>query len=172
MPKEKRAAWLAKRSAEITEKLDKTFQKPRFGWKEDDTEDLSDVTSEEIVLQMVRLIYVSHKSRWVDLSFRNLTDDWLRHIEERFAGANGGRNIPSIPQSFTSLDQPHDFVEFFEEHSTTTTQLVSAEDKVYFLAVAQRRTGSPFRSSPSSTPRSRFSSRRLGVLRSRLQIIN
>ena len=93
---------------------------------------------------MVRLMYVSHQSRWVDLSLRNLTGDWLRRIEERFAGVNGGGQIPSILQSFTSLDQPHAFVEeFFEKHSTGTTQLVSAEDKAYFLAISQRPSQKP-----------------------------
>ena len=141
MPKEKRAAWLAERKAEIIEKLNKNFQKPWFGWKKDGivVEDLSDMTYEETVLRMVRLMYVSHQSRWVDLSLRNLTGDWLRRIEERFAGVNGGGQIPSILQSFTSLDQPHAFIEeFFKKYSTGTTQLVSAEDKAYFLAITQR----------------------------------
>ena len=35
MPKEKRAAWLAERRAEIIEKLNKDFAKPWFGWKKD-----------------------------------------------------------------------------------------------------------------------------------------
>ena len=88
---------------------------------------------------MVRLMYVSHQSWWVDLSLRNLTGDWLHRIKERFAGVNGGGQIPSILQSFTSLDQPHAFVEeFFKKYSTRTTQLVSAEDKAYFLAISQR----------------------------------
>ena len=37
-------------------------------------------------LRMVRLMFVSHEKRWVDNSLRNLTGDWLRHVEERFAG--------------------------------------------------------------------------------------
>ena len=141
MPKDKRAAWLTERRAEIIEKLNKNFQKPWFGWKKDGTaaEDLSDMSYEETVIRMVRLMYVSHQNRWVDLSLRNLTGDWLRRIEERFAGVNGGGQIPSILQSFTSLDQPHAFVEeFFKKYHTGTTQLVSAEDKAYFLAIAQR----------------------------------
>jgi fatty acid synthase subunit alpha len=77
---------------------------------------------------MVRLMYVSHQNRWVDLSLRNIIGDWLRRIEERFAGVNGGGQIPSIIQSFTSLDHPHASVkEFFEKYPTGTTRLVSAE---------------------------------------------
>ena len=88
---------------------------------------------------MIRLMFVSHQNRWVDLSLRNLTGDWLRRVEERFAGVNGGGQVPSVLQSFNSLDKPHAFVEgFFKEYPTGTTQLVSAEDKAYFLAIAQR----------------------------------
>ncbi|KAF9643908.1 hypothetical protein BDM02DRAFT_3219125 [Thelephora ganbajun] len=116
MPKERRAAWLAERRVEIIyDKFNRNFQKPWFGWKKDGTavEHPGDMTCEETVLRTVCLM--------------NLTGDWLRHIEERFAYANGGGQIPSILQSFTSLDQPHAF----------------AEDKVYFLMIAQRRSRKP-----------------------------
>ncbi|KAF9643911.1 hypothetical protein BDM02DRAFT_3132104 [Thelephora ganbajun] len=132
VPKEKRAAWLAEHRVEIIDKLNRNFQKPWFGWEKDGTavEDLSDMTYEETVLRMVRLM--------------DLTSDWLRCIEEIFAGVNGGRQIPSILRSFTSLDQPHTFTEeFFKKYPTGTTQLVSAEDKTYFLAIAQRRGQKP-----------------------------
>jgi len=97
------------------------------------------MTYEETVLRMVRLMYVSHQNRWVDLSLRNLAGDWLRRIEERFAGVKSGGKIPSILRSYTSLGRPHAFVEdFFRKYSAGATQLVSAEDKAYFLAIAQR----------------------------------
>ena len=61
--------------------------------------DLSDMTYEETVLRMVRLMFVSHEKRWVDNSLRNLTGDWLRHVEERFVGVNG-EGVKSLLQSF------------------------------------------------------------------------
>jgi fatty acid synthase subunit beta len=92
LPKEKRGLWLAERKAEIIGKLNKDFAKPWFGWKKDGSvaTDLSDMTYEETVLRMVRWMFVSHKTRWVDQSLRNLTGDWLRRVEEQFAGVNGG----------------------------------------------------------------------------------
>ncbi|KAJ3995461.1 hypothetical protein F5050DRAFT_1827606 [Lentinula boryana] len=48
--------------------------------------ELRDMTYEETVLRMVRLMYVAHENRWIDISLRNLTGDWMRRIEERFAG--------------------------------------------------------------------------------------
>ncbi|KAL4066936.1 hypothetical protein J3A83DRAFT_4165578 [Scleroderma citrinum] len=140
MPKDKRAAWLAERKAEIIEKLNKNFAKPWFGWKKDGSValDLGDMTYEEVTLRMVRLMYVAHQDRWIDVSLRNLTGDWLRRIEERFAGVNGGLK-PSILQSFNQLDDPTTFVsEFFAKYSAATEQLLAAEDRAYFLTISQR----------------------------------
>ena len=53
---------------------------------------------------MVCLMYVAHQDRWIDISLRNLTGDWLRRIEGRFAGVNGGLKL-SILQSFNQLDR-------------------------------------------------------------------
>ncbi len=99
-------------------------------------EDLADMTYEDFVLRMVCLMYVAHQERWVDLSLRNLTGDWLRRIEERFAGVNGGPKA-SIRQSYTSLDKPHAFIEeFFEAYPLASEQLLASEDKAYFLAIS------------------------------------
>ncbi|KAI6024835.1 hypothetical protein BKA83DRAFT_685883 [Pisolithus microcarpus] len=140
MPKEKRAAWLAERKSDIIEKLNKDFAKPWFGWKKGDTValDLGDMTYEEVTLRMIRLMYVAQQDRWIDVSLRNLTGDWLRRIEERFAGVNGGMK-PSILQSFAQLNTPTVFVsEFFEKYPAATEQLLAAEDRAYFLTISQR----------------------------------
>ncbi|KAI0787467.1 fatty acid synthase [Fomes fomentarius] len=140
LPKEKRVAWLAERRAEIIAKLNKDFAKPWFGWKKDGSvvEDIADMTYEEVVLRMVRLMYVSHQERWVDVSLRNLTGDWLRRVEERFAGLKNGEKA-SILQSFSLLDKPAGFIEqFFKTYPAATEQLLASEDKAYFLAISQR----------------------------------
>ncbi|KZT67951.1 hypothetical protein DAEQUDRAFT_367722 [Daedalea quercina L-15889] len=140
LPKEKRVAWLTERRAEIIAKLNKDFAKPWFGWKKDGSvvEDIADMTYEEVVLRMVRLMYVAHEERWVDLSLRNLTGDWLRRIEERFAGIDRGSKA-SILQSYSSLDKPTDFIQqFFAEYPVATEQLLASEDKAFFLAISQR----------------------------------
>jgi fatty acid synthase subunit alpha len=140
LPKEKRAAWLAERKAEIIEKLNKDFAKPWFGWKKDGSValDLGDMTYEEVTLRMIGLMYVSHQGRWIDLSLRNLTGDWLRRVEERFAGVDGGPKL-SILQSFKELDNPSTFVDaFFTKYSDATRQLLAAEDRAYFLTISQR----------------------------------
>jgi fatty acid synthase subunit alpha len=80
LSKEKRAGWLSERRAEVIGKLNADFSKPWFGWKKDGSvaQDLGDMTYEEVILRMVRLMFVSHEKRWVDMSLRNLTGDWLK----------------------------------------------------------------------------------------------
>lgn len=141
LPKEKRAAWLAERRDEVIQKLNKDFAKPWFGWKKDGSvaKELGDMTYEETVLRMVKLMFVAHEKRWIDKSLRNLTGDWLRRVEERFAGVNGTGNKPSLLQSYSSLDDPLPFVEtFFQAYPLATEQLLAAEDAAYFLAISQR----------------------------------
>jgi len=140
MPKEKRVPWLNQNRDSVIAKLNKDFSKPWFAAKKDGAvvTDISDMTYEEVVLRMVRLMFVSHQSRWVDISLRNLTGDWLRRIEERFSDVEGKAKT-SILQSFSSLDDPQTFLAtFFAAYPVSTTQLVSSEDKAYFLAIAQR----------------------------------
>ena len=101
--------------------------------------DLGDMTYEETVLRMVRLMFVAHQKRWVDTSLRNLLGDWLRRVEERFAGVNGVGNKPSVLLIFSSLDDPLPFVEmFFANYPLAAEQLLAPEDRAYFLAISQR----------------------------------
>ena len=141
LPREKREAWLKERRAEVIKKLNADFAKPWFGWKKDGSvvEEIGDMTYEETVLRLVRLMYVAHQDRWVDISLRNMTGDWLRRVEERFAGVNGGGHKASILQSYTSLDKPGPFVEeFFKKYPLATEQLIASEDKAFFMTIAQR----------------------------------
>jgi hypothetical protein len=99
------------------------------------------MTYEEVTLRMVRSMFVEEEERWIDLSLRNLTGDWLRRVEERFAGVNGGGAKALVLQSFASLDN---FVkDFFAKCSASSTQLLASEDKAYFLARSQRRGQKP-----------------------------
>ncbi|OCF76033.1 fatty acid synthase subunit beta [Kwoniella mangroviensis CBS 8886] len=140
-PREKRAAWLENKKDYVIERLNKDFNKPWFGQKADGTvvSDLGKMTYEEITQRMVRLMYVSKQDRWVDISLRNLVGDWLRRVEERFAGVDGIRTKESLIQSFSSLDKPTATIDnFFNTYPRAKSQLVAAEDKAYFLAICQR----------------------------------
>jgi enoyl reductase-like protein len=91
LPREKRGAWLWEHRAEVIQRLNVDYFEPWFPAKKDGrvVQDLGDMTYEEIVLHLVRLMFVTHEDRWLDLSLRNLAGDWLRRVEERFAGVNG-----------------------------------------------------------------------------------
>jgi len=140
--KEKRIQWLVEHRAEVIGKLNTDFAKPWFGWKKDGSvaEDLGDMTYEEVTLRMVRLMFVEKEGRWIDLSLRNLTGDWLRRVEERFAGVNGGGPKASALQSFTSLDIPHPLIkEFSAKYPASTTQLLSPLSSMPALRSGSRR---------------------------------
>ncbi|KAG8724432.1 3-oxoacyl-[acyl-carrier-protein] synthase [Ceratobasidium sp. 395] len=140
LPKKKRAAWLAQNKHTVIEKLNKDFAKPWFAQKANGTVvgDIADMTYEEVVRRMVRLMYVAHETRWVDRSLRNLVGDWLCRVEERFADGDVKRPT-SILQSFIELDEPTRFSDkFFKAYPLASKQLFAAEDKAYFLAIAQR----------------------------------
>jgi fatty acid synthase subunit alpha, fungi type len=140
LPKEKRAGWLSERRAEVIGKLNVDFSKSWFGWKKDGSvaQDLGDMTYEEVILRMVRLMFVSHEKRWVNMSLRNLTGDWLRRVEERFTRVDGAVKA-SVLQSYSTLDDPLPFVEtFFQVYPLAREQLLASEDKAYFLTISQR----------------------------------
>jgi hypothetical protein len=63
---------------------------------------LGDMVYEEVVLRMIRLVFVTHEERWIDVWLKNLTGDWLRRVEEHFAGVNGSDGKPSLLQSFST----------------------------------------------------------------------
>ena len=139
LAKDKRQAWLNANADSIIEKLNRDFARPWFAQKKDGTvvKDLGDLTYKETVLRLVRLMYVKHQSHWIDISLCNLLGDWLRRVEERFAGINR-KPKQSILQSYNPLNDPEPFVAtFLERYPEACEQLLAAEDKKYFLSIAQ-----------------------------------
>ena len=141
LPREKRGAWLESKQDYVIDRLNKDFSKPWFGEKVDGTvvTDIGKMTYEDIIRRMIRLMYVAKQDRWVDVSLRNLVGDWLRRVEERFAGVDGIRTKQSLLQSFSDLDKPVPTVDAFLQHyPAAKNQLVAAEDKAFFLSICQR----------------------------------
>ncbi|RXK40211.1 hypothetical protein M231_02485 [Tremella mesenterica] len=145
-PREKRAAWLEVKKDYVIERLNKDHQKPWFGQKADGSvvSDIGQMTYEEITRRMLRLMYVTNQNRWVDVSLRNLVGDWLRRVEERFAGVDGTRTKESLIQSFAALDSPAPTIDaFFSTYPRARSQLVAAEDHAFFLTICQRPSQKP-----------------------------
>ncbi|KDN47732.1 hypothetical protein K437DRAFT_273590 [Tilletiaria anomala UBC 951] len=142
LPKEKRLAWLADKKDYVIERLNADFQKPWFPQHLDGkpAQGVEEMTYEEVIRRMLRLLYISRCNRWVDPSLRNLMGDWLRRVEERFAGIETAGKKVSMIQSYTELDkQPEQLVrKFLTEYSDAQYTLLSAEDVAFFLAICNR----------------------------------
>ena len=69
VPKKKRAGWLSERRAEVVRKLNVDSSKP---WKKDDCVGQAlGGASGEVVLKMVRIIFMSHEESTIDMSLRH-----------------------------------------------------------------------------------------------------
>ena len=76
--------------------------------------------------------------------------DWLRRVEERFAGVNGKPN-QTILQSYDSLNDPEPyFATFLSTYPEACQQLISAEDEKHFFSIAQRPGQKPAHFTPVS----------------------
>lgn len=140
--KEKRLAWMTSKKGYLIERLNKDFQKPWFPAHKDGSaaQDLAEMTYEEVTLRLVRLLFVAHQSRWIDVSLRNLVGDWMRRCEERFAGIHTAGEKFSLLQNFSTLDKdPSSFIEkFFEEYEDGRKLWLAAEDVSYFVGLCSR----------------------------------
>lgn len=97
------------------------------------------MTYAEVNARLVRLMYVSHQSRWIDLSLRNLVGDWIRRVEERLSNVNAGSVKVSALQSYSELDNPAPFLEkFLTLYPAARDQILASADTAYFLAITQR----------------------------------
>ncbi|KAA1072708.1 beta subunit of fatty acid synthetase [Puccinia graminis f. sp. tritici] len=138
LPREKRAAWLKTHKEYVIKRLNADFQKPWFAEKDGHPAELGEMTYQETVTRLVRLLFVKHQARWIDPTLRNLVGDWLRRIEERLSVVNGPPKVSEI-QSYSELDEPFSKLEtFFTRYPEASTQILASEDIAYFLALCQR----------------------------------
>ncbi|KAH8923738.1 hypothetical protein BT69DRAFT_1241845, partial [Atractiella rhizophila] len=141
LPKEKRVQWLKEKKDYVIQRLNADFQKPWFGETRDGKPcDVEDMEYETVTRRMVRLCYVSHEKRWIDVTLRNLVGDWLRRVEERMSPVNGKQAKVSALQSFDQLNKPFDFLDDFfnNRYPAAKEQILASEDVAYFLAICQR----------------------------------
>ncbi|PLW22785.1 hypothetical protein PCANC_25950 [Puccinia coronata f. sp. avenae] len=138
LPRDKRAAWLETHKDYVIKRLNADFQKPWFAEKDGQPAELGDMTYQETVNRLVRLMYVSHQARWIDPTLRNLVGDWLRRIEERLSVVNGPAKVSEI-QSYSELNDPFPKLDtFFARYPEASTQILASEDIAYLLALCQR----------------------------------
>lgn len=148
LDKKKRVPELKKMREYIIQKLNDDFQKVWFGRNTaGETVDLEDMTYTEVVRRMVDLMYVKHQSRWIEVSLRNLTVDFIRRVEERFTVGSGK---PSLIQSYAGFENPYSVVEkVLAAYPEADSQLINAQDVQHFLLLCQRRGQKPVPFVPS-----------------------
>ncbi|KAJ1900227.1 fatty acid synthase alpha subunit Lsd1, partial [Kickxella alabastrina] len=136
LPREKRLAVLMAKKDYIIRRLNDDFQKPWFGRKADGRPaDLEEMTYAEVANRMVEVLYISHQSRWIDITMRNLVGDYLVRLEERFSTAER----PALLQAFDQLNDPFAQVQaIVEAYPEGSTQLLATEDVQHFINLCMR----------------------------------
>ena len=142
LDKAKRLPELKKQRNYIIKRLNDDFQKVWFGRNAaGKTVDLDEMAYAEVVHRMVDLMYIKHEARWIDNSFKKLTGDFIRRIEERFTSTAGQ---PALLQNYSELDTPYPTVDrILSSYPEAATQLINAQDVQYFILLCQRRGQKP-----------------------------
>ncbi|KAH3899970.1 probable Fatty acid synthase subunit beta [Saccharomycodes ludwigii] len=135
LPKNKLEDALAAKKDYIISKLNSDFQKPWFATVNGQVRDITDMTYEEVANRLVELMYIKSTSKWIDVTLRNMTGDFLRRVEERFTKSK----TLSVIQSFAALDEPKKVLDLvFSTYPAAKKQFLNAQDVDYFLALCTR----------------------------------
>ena len=142
LDKAKRLVELKKQRGHIIKKLNGDFQKVWFGRDAaGKAVDLEEMTYAEVVHRMVDLMYIKHEARWIDGTFKRLTGDFIRRIEERFTTVAGQE---SLLQTYSELDTPYPTIHhILSAYPEAISQLINAQDVQYLLLLCQRRGQKP-----------------------------
>ncbi|KAI0011643.1 sterigmatocystin biosynthesis fatty acid synthase subunit beta [Xylariaceae sp. FL0662B] len=136
LPKPERKSALLKRKHEIIRRLNEDFAKPWLGQNgAGQPVDVEDMTYAEVLFRLVRLMYVSHQSRWIDPSYRELVSEFAIQSLERL---NSGAFDPSW------LSKPEILVhKITETCPDIAVQLLHPEDVRFFVHACKTRGRKP-----------------------------
>lgn len=132
LPKNKLLEALVEKKDYIIDRLNKDSQKPWFGVNSSGVCDVQDMSYQEVANRMLELQYIKKSERWIDISLRNFTGNFLRRVEERFTFK---QDTESLIQNFNQLDSnPQSFLDsFFNSYPLAKTQLINEVDCDFFL---------------------------------------
>ncbi|PVU98003.1 hypothetical protein BB559_001847, partial [Furculomyces boomerangus] len=141
IPREKRMDIISKKKDYIISRLNKDYQKPWFGKKADGSiADLEEMTYAEVANRLVELLYIKKQSRWIDVTLKHTTGDFLTRLEERFSKSTHD----SILQSYDQINTPFETVEkILDAYPESRVQLITSEDIQYFLSLCMIVTRKP-----------------------------
>src|SRR5690606_2983741 len=137
LDKAKRIPELKKQRDYIIKRLNADFQKPWFGRNSaGEAVDLEDMTYAEVLRRLVELMYVKHESRWIDVTLKRFTGDWIHRVEERFTPVDGH---VSLLQNYADLDDPFPTIErILKAYPEAEKQLINTQDMQHFILLCQR----------------------------------
>ncbi|OGM42218.1 putative fatty acid synthase subunit beta [Aspergillus bombycis] len=137
LPRDKRVAALHARKAEIIRRLSADFAKPWFGYNAaGDAVDLEDMTYIEVIARLIRLVYVGHQHRWIDVSYRQLVLDFAYRALERVSDVDATDKL--------DLSRPEQFVEQMQQLCpAATTRRLHPDDVRFFLTICKKRGRKP-----------------------------
>ncbi|KAJ2829133.1 fatty acid synthase alpha subunit Lsd1, partial [Coemansia sp. 'formosensis'] len=136
LAREKRLPALMAKKSYIIKRLNDDFQKPWFGKKADgNVADLEEMTYAEVANRLLEVLYITHQSRWIDITMRNLVGDYLLRLEERFSTSE--RAV--LLQSFDHITDPFAPVKaILDAYPECYTQLLTTEDVQFFINLCMR----------------------------------
>ncbi|KAK9235158.1 acyl transferase domain-containing protein [Lipomyces kononenkoae] len=137
MPKYQMVATLQERSSYIIKKLNDDFQKVWFGKNTaGEAVLLKEMTYHEVVARMVELMYISARGVWIDKSWKTLTGDFIRRVEERFATSSGSGFVLS---DYADLDAPQVVLDtLVETYPDISDDIITPLDVQFFLSLCLR----------------------------------
>lgn len=137
LPRAERVSALKRRKPEIISRLNSDFAKPWFG--QDSTGkpvDLEDMSYAEVLSRLIELTYISQEKRWVDVSYKDVVDDFATRAWERLRDGSLQANW-----DYRFLDEPHTVkAHLYSAFPDAASQLLHPED-VRFLINACRKGG-------------------------------
>ncbi|KAI0388453.1 fatty acid synthase beta subunit [Xylariaceae sp. FL0594] len=145
LPKEALKARLADKHvrADLIRRLNADFQKPWFGRTaaQGRVVELHEMSYGDVMHRLVDLMFVKHQQRWIDLSYKKMTLDFIRRVVQRFAGS-----VAEVTAMFQLLDQESKLdtqpvsvvTDVLARCPRATTQLLDARDRRYFLELCKR----------------------------------
>lgn len=137
LPRAERVSALKKRKSEIISRLNSDFAKPWFGQDfAGKPVDLEDMSYAEVLCRLIELTYISQEKRWIDVSYKDVVDDFATRAWERL-----GDGSPQANWDSRLLDEPHTVkAHLCSAFPDGASQLLHPED-VRFLTNACRKGG-------------------------------
>lgn len=135
----KRLAELRSQKLDITDRLNKDYQRPWFAVNsQGESVEIEDMTYLELLHRLLELVHVRHPPRWVDDSYKALVADFAYRAWNRLQTASWDMALTG------DLQEPSLFLDRFTSRCpAAATKHVHVEDASFFVGLCKRRGQKP-----------------------------